>query len=95
MLRQTRRHTRPAPYPFVELVFGDPPFSVEDEQAVFQDLNIDTLICRNLGGRASRPKLDAATALGINVILIDRPLPPEGMQAVEDIETALDWVLGQ
>jgi precorrin-6A/cobalt-precorrin-6A reductase len=92
MLRQTRRHTRPAPYPFVELVFGDPPFSAADEQALFEQQKVDMLICRNLGGRASRPKLDAATALGLKVILIDRPSAPEGLQAVADIQAAVDWV---
>lgn len=92
MLRQTRRHTRPAPYDFVELVFGDPPFLVADEVALFQRLRVDTLICRNLGGTASRPKLDAALALGLGVILIDRPAPPEGMAMVAEIDAALAWV---
>lgn len=92
MLRQTRRHTRPAPYPFVELVFGDPPFSAADEQALFEHQKVDMLICRNLGGRASRPKLDAAAALGLKVILIDRPSAPDGLQAVADTQAAVDWI---
>jgi precorrin-6A/cobalt-precorrin-6A reductase len=92
MLRQTRRHTRPAPYPFVELMFGDPPFTAADEQALFKDLKVDTLICRNLGGRASRPKLDAAEALNLEVILIERPCAPDGITTVADIHTALDWI---
>ncbi|KEJ89543.1 precorrin-6A/cobalt-precorrin-6A reductase [Sulfitobacter donghicola] len=91
LLRQTRRHDRPPPYPFVQLVFGDPPFSARDEETLFQNLSIDLLICRNLGGRASRPKLDAAEALGIPVILIDRPLAPEGLPSVAEIADALAW----
>lgn len=92
MLRQTRRHTRPAPYPFVELVFGDPPFNAADEQALFTQLKVDTLICRNLGGAASRPKLDAAAALGLKVILIERPVPPQGLDSVECIDQAMAWI---
>lgn len=95
MLRQTRRHTRPAPYPFVELVFGDPPFSAEQEQALFLAQRVDTLICRNLGGQASRPKLDAAAALDLDVILIDRPTAPSGLPTVADIDAAVAWALAQ
>lgn len=91
MVRQTRRHARPAPFPFVKLVFGDPPFSAADEQALFTELEIDTLICRNLGGPASRPKLDAAQALGLDVILIERPRAPGGIPTVADIHSALKW----
>lgn len=93
MVRQTRRHTRSAPFPFVELVFGDPPFTAADEQALFKDLKVDMLICRNLGGPASRPKLDAAQALDLEVILIERPLAPQGLPTVADIHTALEWTL--
>lgn len=92
MLRQTRRHGRAAPYPFVELVFGDPPFSVAAETALFEQLQVDLLVCRNLGGAASHTKLDAAAALGMEVILIDRPDLPDGLPVVTQVQTALDWV---
>jgi precorrin-6A/cobalt-precorrin-6A reductase len=92
LLRQTRAHRRPAPYPFVQLVFGDPPFTPASEQALFALLRVDTLICRNIGGTASMPKLEAARALGLAVIVIDRPAAPAGMQAVARVADALDWV---
>ena len=92
MLRQTRRHGRAAPFPFVKLVFGDPPFSVGDEKALFALLGVDLLICRNLGGVASRPKLDAAAALEMDVILIDRPEAPAGLPMVTDVNAAMAWV---
>ncbi|MGJ8595624.1 precorrin-6A/cobalt-precorrin-6A reductase [Sulfitobacter sp.] len=92
MLRQARRHTRAVPYPFVELIFGDPPFEAPSEEALFLELGVDLLICRNLGGEGSRPKLDAAAALGIDVILIDRPAVPEGLPVVGQTAAALDWV---
>lgn len=92
MLRQSRRHSRSAPYPFVKLVFGEPPFSTADEQALFALLGVDLLVCRNLGGAASRTKLDAAAALNLEVILIDRPPAPEGVRMVTDVDAALAWV---
>ncbi len=95
MLRQTHEHPRQPPYDFVDLIFGDPPFSVDSEIALFRRLRADTLICRNLGGRASRPKLDAAQALGMQVILIDRPPLPQGMPLTDDLDAALAWVAAQ
>jgi precorrin-6A/cobalt-precorrin-6A reductase len=92
LLRQTARHDRVPPYPFVELVFGDAPFTMEAETALFRALRVDMLICRNLGGGPSRPKLDAARALDIPAILIDRPLLPDGARAVSTVAAAFDWL---
>ena len=91
-LRQTTRHNRPVPLDFAELVFGTPPFTLKDEIALFRALRIDTLICRNLGGRASRPKLDAALALGLQVILIEPPAIPKDIRVVADVASALAWL---
>lgn len=91
-LRQTNLHDRPAPYPFVQLVFGDAPFTVASETALFKKLNIDTLLCRNLGGMPSRPKLDAAKALGLRVILIDPAEVPEGAQRVHTVAQVIEWI---
>ena len=94
MLRQTHRHDRPAPHDFVELVFGAPPFDVDDEKALFRELGVDLLICRNLGGAASRPKVDAALSLGLPVILINRPPLPDDGCRVENLDALTDWVAG-
>ncbi|MEP5031872.1 MAG: precorrin-6A/cobalt-precorrin-6A reductase [Marinomonas sp.] len=93
MLRQTRRHPRPAPYPFVELAFGDPPFSIDDEKELFASHKIDTLVCRNLGTSASGMKVDAAQALGLHVILIDRPALPQGLEMVTHAADGIAWAL--
>lgn len=91
-LRQTSPHDRPAPYPFVELVFGRPPFNTASEKALFKELQIDTLLCRNLGGQPSRPKLDAAEALGLKVILIAPPEPPKEITICAQVSEILDWI---
>lgn len=91
-LRQTGGQGR-GPYPdFVKPVFGEPPFTLQDEAALFQLLNIDTLICRNVGGIPGRPKLDASLQLGVQVIVIDRPPPPEGAELIADVPAALAWI---
>lgn len=92
MVRQTHVHPRIPPFDFVDLIFSDPPFTIASETALFGELRADTLICRNLGGQASRPKLDAARTLGLKVILIDRPLRPQEIEVVHDLDAALAWV---
>ncbi len=75
----------------VTYVLGIPPFSVEEEMVLFQDLEIDWLITRNAGGDASRTKLDAAQALGLPVAMIQRPPQPDGLK-LETVAAALNWV---
>lgn len=94
-LRQKSRHGRKPPHPFVELVFGTAPFSVASETALFRRLGVGTLICRNLGGEAGRSKLDAAKALDLDVILIDRPPLPAGGEEVHSVQDAVAWGTGQ
>lgn len=94
-LRQTTPHERGVPYDFVELVFGEAPFTVESETALFKELRIDALIARNLGGQASYPKLAAAEALGLEVILISPPARPANVEVVTDVDAALAWIAAQ
>ncbi len=92
MLRQTSGHQRPVPFDFVELVFGTAPFSVADEIALFKERGVDVLVARNLGGMPSRPKLEAAKALRLRVILIDPPALPAGVRVVSSVNAVMNWV---
>lgn len=94
LLRQTRQHDRLPPFSFVEPVFGVPPFTKASETQLFEEMGVDLLICRNIGGVPSRSKLEAAKALGLDVILVDRPAPPIGLRSVGTVQEALDWVRG-
>ena len=68
------------------------PFDVESEVAELKQNGIDILVVHNAGGQGGWPKLGAARALGIKVILIERPKLPE-MEIVETVEAALAWAL--
>ena len=92
LLRQTTDNGRSALPDFVQPVLGSPPFTQEQEAALFAELRIDTLICRNVGGLPSRPKLDAALAMGLETIVIDRPAPPAGIPCFATPDAALAWV---
>lgn len=89
---QPGRNAKTALPDFVETVFGTPPFTVAQETALFEDLRIDTLVCRNVGGLPSRPKLDAALGLALRCIAIDRPAPPMGAAVLGSAEDALSWI---
>lgn len=75
----------------ITFVPGLGPFSVAEERATFERLGIDCLICKNAGGSLSRTKLEAARALGLPVILLNRP-PASGAPRVRTVQAALDWV---
>ena len=53
---------------------------------------IDALVTKNSGGDMTRPKLDAAAALGVPVVMVDRPQLPEGVNTVSTVEEAAAWV---
>lgn len=76
------------PFPFAggSYLVGRPPFSVADEQALFQRLGVDWLVVKNAGGAASRSKLEAARALGLPVAMIARPPQPDA----ERVRTAAE-----
>ncbi len=79
------------PFEGGEFLVGRPPFSVEDEVALFSWLKVDWLVVKNAGGAASRTKLTAARQLGIPVLMIARP-PQGDWPIVDTVEAALDWV---
>lgn len=84
------------PFPFAggRFLVGRPPFSVEDEVALFRDLGVDWLVVKNAGGAASRTKLTAARLLGIPVLLVARPAQGP-WPIVETVAAAVAWARAQ
>ncbi len=81
------------PYEGGEYLIGRPPFSVDEEVALFTRRKVDWLVVKNAGGMLSRTKLVAARQLKIPVLLINRsPLLP--CNRVETDKAALDWIRG-
>lgn len=65
------------PLPDAEAVIARGPFTEAGDRALLGDHGVTHIVAKNAGGTGARAKLDAARALGLPVILIDRPaLPP-------------------
>ena len=59
-----------------KFIYGEPPFSLKDEISLFRSLKIDILVIKNVGGEGSFAKVEAARAMNISVIMIERPQKP-------------------
>jgi precorrin-6A/cobalt-precorrin-6A reductase len=77
--------------PRVELITARGPFRIENETALLRNHAIETVVTKNSGGTGSSAKLEAARALQVPVIMVERPDLPEA-PSVETVEDALAWL---
>ncbi|MDT7792582.1 MAG: precorrin-6A/cobalt-precorrin-6A reductase [Mycobacterium sp.] len=78
--------------PHHQLVLSRGPYHYDDEVALLRDYRIDALVTKNSGGQMTRPKLEAAAALGVPVVMVDRPPLPGGVTTVSTVDDAVEWV---
>lgn len=74
------------------LLLSRGPYRYDDEIALMREHNIHVLVTKNSGGDYTRAKLDAAAALYIPVVMIDRPPLPPGVTTVGTVDEAVAWV---
>jgi precorrin-6A/cobalt-precorrin-6A reductase len=75
-----------------QVVLSRGPYQYDDELALLREDRIDVLVTKNSGGPMTRPKLDAAAALGVPVVMVDRPPLPVGVTTVSTVDDAAAWV---
>jgi precorrin-6A/cobalt-precorrin-6A reductase len=68
------------------------PFTVEGERALMREHAIDVLVTKDSGAAAVSAKLDAARALDVPILMIDRPPLPSGVPVVETPVAAARFV---
>ncbi|MEH1816032.1 MAG: cobalt-precorrin-6A reductase [Nostoc sp.] len=67
------------------------PFTLNNERQILIENNIDTIVSKNSGGDATKPKIIAARELGVKVVMVNRPAIPPGEQ-VNNVDAALVWL---
>lgn len=83
----------PLPLPQAEAVVARGPFTTEGDLALLRRHAIEVIVAKNAGGGGARAKLDAARALALPVILIDRPVVPARALA-RSVEAVMGWLHG-
>lgn len=75
-----------------QILLSRGPYRYDDELELLRKHRIAALVTKNSGGTMTRPKLDAAAALGIPVVMVDRPPLPAAVTAVATVDEAAAWV---
>lgn len=79
------------PLPQAEVVLARGPFTVEGDRSLMQAHGITHVVAKNAGGSGAAGKLAAARALGLPVILIDRPAIA-ARTTVASVAEVMDWM---
>ena len=77
------------------LVLSRGPYRYDDEYQLMTEHGIQAVVTKNSGGAMTRAKIDAAQALGIDVVVIQRPELPPGVSVVDSVDAARAWVLSR
>ncbi|MCE7797117.1 cobalt-precorrin-6A reductase [Sphingobium sufflavum] len=91
LLRFVDRADTPPALPDHHVIVDRGPFTVDGDIALMRAHRIDLILAKNAGGTGAEAKLLAARTLGLPVLLIDRPIPPD-RPTVHDVAAVLDWI---
>lgn len=91
LLRLVDAPTTPPPLPQHTAIIDRGPFTEAEDRALLETHQIDLVVSKNAGGSASYAKIAAARALGLPVIMIDRPVLPARTELATPAQV-LDWI---
>ncbi|WP_299663935.1 cobalt-precorrin-6A reductase [uncultured Ruegeria sp.] len=77
--------------PNYEAIVSRGPFTVGEDRALMERHCTQLIVSKNAGGTGARAKLQAARALGLPVLMIDRPTLPQRTEFA-DVVQVLDWL---
>ncbi len=77
--------------PSCEVIFGRGPFALQDEIALMRNRRIETIVTKNSGGALAYAKIEAARALGLDVVMIARPASGDAA-TTHDIDAAMAFL---
>jgi precorrin-6A/cobalt-precorrin-6A reductase len=76
------------------LILDRGPYTIEGESALLREHRVGLLVTKNSGGSMTAAKLRAARDLGVQVVMIRRPLLPAGSAVAATVPEALRWISG-
>ena len=79
------------PLPNADVVVARGPFTFEQDRELMRQHGTQLVVSKNAGGSGARAKLDAARALGVPVLMIDRPVLAQRTE-LETPAQILDWL---
>jgi len=79
------------PFPQAEVVVDRGPFDAAADRALMTRFGAQIVVSKNSGGTGAYAKIVAARALGLPVIMIDRP-PAPPRQEVHEVDAVFDWL---
>lgn len=92
LVRLVDAPTAPLPVP-AEVVVARGPFDVAADTALLQRHGTQVIVAKNAGGKGAVAKIAAARALGLPVVMIDRPrIPPR--RVVHGVAGVMAWLNG-
>ena len=80
------------PVPGVIAIQDRAPFDETAERRLMERERVDVVVTKNSGGAATYPKIAAARALGLPVIVVARPEKPRGVEEAATAEAAFEWL---
>jgi precorrin-6A/cobalt-precorrin-6A reductase len=91
LLRAVEPFTPPAGLTRARVIAARGPFALADELLLLQSERIELLVSKNAGTPSTYAKLEAARALAIPVLMVERPVLPAALE-VETHQLAARWL---
>ncbi|WP_224814136.1 cobalt-precorrin-6A reductase [Hasllibacter sp. MH4015] len=91
LLRLVDPPKTPPPFPRHDVIVDRGPFREDSDRELMEAHEIDLVVSKNSGGTGAYAKIAAARALGLPVVMIDRPALPDRREAF-DVAEVMDWL---
>jgi precorrin-6A/cobalt-precorrin-6A reductase len=75
----------------MRLLLSRGPYDVDGERGLMREHRINVLVTKDSGGAHTEAKLLAARTLGLPVVIVRRPEPPD-VPVVDTVDGALSWL---
>jgi precorrin-6A/cobalt-precorrin-6A reductase len=91
LLRLVDAPTGTLPLPQAKVVVARGPFDVAGDTALMQGHETEIVVAKNAGGKGAVAKIAAARALGLPVVMIDRPMIPS-RRVAHNVAGVMAWL---